>query len=276
MENLSILDQFQGFLNTPDIFSNTSNPRFRTFEFPEIPITPELIRDLEKIDHPRNSVLGKRMESFFEIGIRHSLDYELLASNIQIVHNKQTLGELDFLIYDRKNAKTLHIELVYKLYIYDPDISDSEKGWIGPNRKDSFPEKSAKLKSRQFPLLQQPETKQYLTELGIEKEEIEQCLSFKAQLFLPAEENPEIYSINKHCLRGSWFRYKDFLNKDWQENHFYCPRKRFWPCDPAAHSNWISYAELLPEIESLFEKKRSPLIWMKTSTSYDRFFIVWW
>ena len=68
---VDLLSQFTGFLQTPDIRNNYGS-EIPVFEFPEVDITKELIAELEKIDHPRNSVLGKRMESFFEIAIKFS------------------------------------------------------------------------------------------------------------------------------------------------------------------------------------------------------------
>ncbi len=52
-----------------------------------------LIEKLERI-----FVLGKRVEAFFEHQIQQSEDYLLKISNLQIIQNKKTLGELDFII----------------------------------------------------------------------------------------------------------------------------------------------------------------------------------
>lgn len=277
MKDLSILNQFQGFLNTPDIFSQEYQGDFKSFYFPQIIITEDLIKDLKELDHPRNSVLGKRMESFFEIALKYSDRYELIASNIQIIANKQTLGEMDFLVFDKLNLKVLHIELVYKLYLHDPSFTNELQKWIGPNLRDSFAEKLEKLSYRQFPLLYKHETFSYLNKLGINPEDIEQQLCFKAQLFIPGNRDIEKHEIiNLDCIKGNWYILDDFLRKKWQENLFFSPKKKDWSCDPQNNSNWISREELLREIEVLFKKKKAPLIWMKTESGFHRFFIVWW
>ena len=85
-----------------------------------------------------NFVLGKRMESFFELLIQNSDRYKLLANNIQISREKITLGELDFLLKDLHTNQNIHLELVYKFYVYDPSFKSEEARWIGPNRKYSF------------------------------------------------------------------------------------------------------------------------------------------
>ena len=277
MKEISIIDQFRGFLKTPDIFPNTKKTDFKTFNFPEVNITDSLKSDLENLYHPRNSVLGKRMESFFEIAIAHSSRYDIIASNIQIIENKQTLGELDFLLFDNEKSKPLHVELVYKLYVYDPNFSSEIERWIGPNRKDSFSEKLEKLSTKQFPLLFKNETAKYLEKLGVDIQNIEQELCFKVQLFTP--ENLKIKNqrtINIEGINGNWFTLAEFLKKDWKKNLFYSPKKKDWSCEPVTNRNWVSQSELLSEIETLFEKNKAPLVWMKTENSYNRFFIVWW
>lgn len=276
MKDLDILDQFKGFLNTKDILSSQTGA-IKKFEFPEIRITDALLKDLKELDHPRNSVLGKRMESFFEIAIKHSSRYELIASNIQIIEEKRTIGELDFLVFDKESAKPLHIELVYKLYVYDPTISPEINKWIGPNRRDSFAEKLDKLNSRQFPLLYKPAVHNYLEELKLDLKGIEQQLCFKAHLFLP---NNSILQqttfINLNCISGKWFSFQDFKNSGWKNNLFFSPQKKDWSCDPGSNSIWYGYNELLDSIEQLFQRKKAPLVWMKTEDSFHRFFIVWW
>ncbi|WP_026934991.1 DUF1853 family protein [Christiangramia echinicola] len=277
MKEISILEQFLGFLKTPDIFPESKDSEFKTFDFPEVNITDSLAASLDDLHHPRNSVLGKRMESFFEIAIDHSSRYELLASNIQIIENKQTLGELDFLLFDNEEAKPLHVELVYKLYVYDPEFPSELERWIGPNRKDSFSEKLEKLRTKQFPLLFKNETSSYLDKLGVDPQNIEQQLCFKAQLFTPLDLILKDANIlNPEAYTGNWYSLKEFLNKDWKNNLFYSPKKKNWNCEPGKNKNWISHSTLLLEIEDLFQNNKAPLVWMKTEKSYHRFFIVWW
>ena len=277
LESPGILDQFKGFLDTPDIRRKEINEDFKIFQFPSVEINDKLISDLEQIEHPRNSVLGKRMESFFSVAINHSERYDLISSNIQIIENKQTLGEIDFLLFDKQKEKPLHVELVYKLYIYDPEISSKAERWIGPNRKDSFSQKLNKLKSRQFPLLHRPETFKYLKNFDLVPEEVVQELCFKAKLFLPDKKDTvEPGFINPECLTGNWFTMEEFRKKPWQENLFFWPAKRNWSTHPGFDENWFGYEEAIQNIRNLFQRKKAPLIWMKTKEGYHSFFVVWW
>jgi hypothetical protein len=45
-----------------------------------------------------------------------------LYENIQVIEDKKTIGEIDFLL--KKNTKqVIHMELAYKFYLFDPSIS---------------------------------------------------------------------------------------------------------------------------------------------------------
>ncbi|MDX1545083.1 MAG: DUF1853 family protein [Christiangramia sp.] len=274
---MHLTDQFTGFCSTPSIFREDRITEFPSFDFPAVQITDRLKKDLEQIEHPRNSVLGKRMESFFELAIKYSERYRLIDSNIQIIENKHTLGEIDFLVYDKQSQKPLHVELVYKLYIYDKNLAPDINRWIGPNRRDSFSEKLDKLKNRQFPILYKPETLKYLKNLGLQQEEIEQQICFKAKLFTPAGfQDLRTAEINTDCYTGEWFNFSEFSRFKAQDNMFFSPPKRSWSAPPESNKEWFSHSEIIKTIEALFEKQKSPLIWMKTKTGYQSFFVVWW
>lgn len=273
----NIQAQFEGFLKTPDIFPDNSQAPFPLFEFPDLEATTCTLSDLEQLQHPRNSVLGKRMESFFEIAIKHSERYKIVASNLQIIEKKRTLGEIDFLLFDKIKSRPVHVELVYKLYIYEPELPAEMDRWIGPNRKDSLSAKLEKLRSGQFPLLYRPETLEYLKGLDLKPEEVEQQLCFKAKLFTP--EGFEISGnlpVNTESFTGNWFRYPEFLKQPWQNNLFMSPAKKDWSAQASSGSEWLPHSQIINKINILFERKKSPLIWMKTPEAYKSFFVVSW
>lgn len=266
------LDQFNGFCATPSIFGQDSDFQYSSFDFPEIIDSPELLEDLENISHPRNSVLGKRMESFFELAIKHSKRYELLASNIQVIDHGRTLGELDFLVRDRQLEKVVHVELVYKLYIFDPEMP--EMGWIGPNRRDSFLKKLNRLERHQFPLLYHPATKPYLDKLGLEAGEIDQQVCFKAKLFRSGT-NFDHPGVNRECFTGNWISLQDF-NQKRDDSLYYSPKKQDWSCLPRNNRRWFPHSNIKEQVLDLCKKERSPLLWQKSGLGYDCFFVVWW
>lgn len=273
---MDIVEQFRGFCATPSLQYPQLIPTINAFEFPEVPISEELIGDLKNIEHPRNRLLGKRMESFFEIALKHSGRYKMLASNIQVFQNKITLGEIDFLLKDLQKNEILHVELVYKLYLYDPMLPIGFDRWIGPRRKDSLPQKLKRMKERQFPLLYFPATQEKLSHLELDFSNIQQQLCFKAKLFLPQSETPEFNDLNPACVQGAWMHWEDFQKKDFQQNLFCSPKKVYWSMSAENNNSWLSFTQMKEIVSALIKKDRPPLIWMKSDDQTSSFFVVNW
>jgi uncharacterized protein len=271
-DEVSLARQFSGFLNTPALWEDGSAP-FQQFRVHKV----DLPEDLD-LDIPKKLPLGRRVEHFFAYYIEQYSNKELLAANVQISSNKITIGELDFLLRDRSTGKVTHVELVYKFYIFDPESSSEAGSWIGPNRKDSLLRKMNHLSSRQFPLLYQQETREYLKELKLEPEDIEQRVCFKANLFLPKDYKASTFQgINQNCITGYWIKKEDFLEENYGDSGFYTPKKADWPGDPAAHQNWRSFSEIKDQLQELFIQQKAPLVWRKKPLGgYEKFFIVWW
>ncbi len=221
-------------------------------------------------------MLGKQAEACFEIYLKHSKKYKLLVSNIQINSVHSTLGELDYIIRDINTQKILHIELACKFYLYDKNagILEEEK-WLGPNRKDRLYDKLEKVKTKQFPLLYAPETIQKLGHYNIHVP-IWQQLCLKAFLFLPKKLNSSTFSENyRNCIVGYWIRLKDFEEEE--QNYYYTiPTKKEWLLPPNSLKNWLSFAKVKQAIETQIQGRKSPLVYKKTPSKIERFFVVWW
>lgn len=272
-----IKKQLLGYLHTPPLWREELlglkqfDPGETTSR--DLPDPKEAIPSLAS-----NFVLGKRMESFFELLIQSSNRYKLLANNIQISRKKITLGELDFLLKDLYTSQNIHLELVYKFYVYDPSFSSEEARWIGPNRKDSFLQKMEKIRQKQFPLLHKPETRDFLKSLNLAPEDLIQQTYFKAKLFIPrAFQREEFPKLNHECIAGYYLSFKEFDNADYKDFKYHAPSKQDWPVAPKFGRDWVSFSEIKEQIQSSFDKRKSPLIWMKRSESeFEAFFVVWW
>ncbi|APU70205.1 DUF1853 family protein [Christiangramia flava] len=269
-------DQFLGFCRTPDIRKLESPRSYPVFEFPKITMNENIRRELKQMPSKGTSILGKRMEAFFKIAISQSERYHLLAHSIQVIEGKRTLGELDFLLRDTENGKILHVELVYKLYLYDPGFASENDRWIGPKRKDRYSYKIQKLTKNQFPLLHHPATATYLERLGIDPAQVEQQLCFKAQLFAQPAQLQEDFQVNENCLIGHWIIYAEFLSGDYENCQFVSPPKVSWSAGPDSGSHWKSFTEIQKTIDRLFSEGQVPLLWMKNSSDYSSFFVVNW
>lgn len=268
-----IRQQYSGFLQTHQLLPSNTINNISSFEI------DEEARESQLITIPEKLVLGKRIERFFSHYIEYSDQYKLLTENIQIQEGKRTIGELDFLIYDEIEKSAIHIELVYKFYLYVNDNEEQELNcWVGPNRNDSLVQKLEKLQTKQFPLLSNTYTVKELGKLNLNLEEIEQRLCFLGQLFLPFNErNSSIQAVNKNCVVGWWITKGEFLNVYQTFDSFFIPDKQDWVIDPETNKKWIPFVEFRKELEELHLNEKSPLCWFKDKNgTTEKGFIVWW
>lgn len=269
--------QLQGFLNTPPLWQYKFLD-LKQFKLPPVtfPVDFDIVSEIPSIT--TNYVLGKRVESFFELVLKNTGKYEILAQNIQIQKEKITLGELDFLLKDLSLNQFYHIEKVFKFYVYDPSIENEMQRWIGPNRKDSFLQKIQKLKKQQLPLLFNPETASVLSKFDLQPEDFEQQICFKANLFIPKGFKDHIYpDINSECIVGLWIHFDEFTSEEYKEHQYFTPSKQDWPILPGHNTEWFSYAEIKIRILQMFQQKKSPLVWIKKGEfEFERIFVVWW
>jgi len=132
----------------------------------------------------KNIKLGHLVENIVAKLITLSSNYKILYKNIQIFEDKISIGELDFIIENMVSKQVIHVELAYKFYLFDPNISSELiDNWIGPNRKDTLKEKINKLKNKQFPLLYHKCTLSRLNNIVVK--DLSQALCFLVSLFIP-------------------------------------------------------------------------------------------
>ncbi len=100
----------------------------------------------------------------------------------------------------KKYDEYIHVELVYKYYIYEKRFNKELYRYIGPNRNDTLIKKLSKLRDKQFPLLFKQVTKKYLE--GIDINKIKQKLCFKANLFYFEDDFNKNYDlVNNYCKK---------------------------------------------------------------------------
>ena len=264
-----IQNQFEGFLETPFLWENTNTINLEQFKV--IKLDTSIF----------NSVittklrLGKLVERFVSFELQQDSSIKIVAENIQIQENKRTIGELDCLLL--KNNQPIHLEIVYKFYLYDSSVGTTEiERWIGPNRRDSFIQKLTKLKEKQLPLLYSNQCKSYLDELNLSSKEIKQQAYFKAQLFVPIKDiDLEFPIINNDCICGFYINPKE-LNQ-FSECKFYIPNKHNWLTKPHTNVNWLQFEEYKTKLQVFLDEQNSPLCWMKQPNGeLVKFFVVYW
>jgi len=261
--------QYEGFLNTPQLWENNEVFELQQFELPKIK-TPIFEGILQK-----NQRLGKRVESFLSHQLKQDATAKILVENTQIQNGKITVGELDFLIETYKNP--VHLEVIYKFYLYDASVGKNELDyWIGPNRRDSLVAKLNKLKNKQLPLLYNPLTKNLLSKLNLKSENIEQQVLFKAQLFIPYKTtNIQFKALNNNCVNGFYINFNEL--QELKTCKFYIPSKINWLQEIQTQTNWQSFEKFSQKIEVFFNQKSAPLCWLKyPNGETKKFFVVWW
>lgn len=266
------LAHYTCFYNTPSIWLDRQFD-IQQFEFPKVDLSrfqPEPI--------PANMRLGHQMEYAFKQLVGYTDAYDILVHNLAIRKEKTTLGEIDFILKDNLLHSLIHIEMTYKFYVIDPEITEPIHRLIGPNRKDSFFDKKEKIKNRQFPLLHTEQGAAALDQLSIDHASLDHQCCFKAQLFMPLRTKfADLDVINRACIAGYWIRFSDMKNSAFDNAEYYLPEKSDWVLSPNDHNTWVSHSEILVEISLRLSQERSPLVWKrKSSYEYEKFFVVWW
>jgi len=249
------MDQFvyQGFIATQPLWNNTQFG-LKQFNFPTIPKHTNIKQSI-----PRKLRLGHQMEYVFMHLIQGLDTYEVVLHNQPVKSGNQSIGEIDFIIEEKTTKQHIHIELTYKFYLIDPDISEPIHRLMGPNRNDMFFRKMEKIKEHQFPLLRSAEALELLQTLQIDINTLEQQVCFKAQLFLPyGLANVNIRPLNVACISGFWLKFDMLKTASFNSFKFFIPR-------------------MLMDVNIRLLKENSPMVWMqKPDGSIEKVFVVWW
>ena len=169
--------QYLGFISSVNLFSQNVIG-IENFNFEKQAIIYE---EFQTFSIDIKLLLGKRVEHFFEFYIEQHKNYKILKKNIQVNHNKTTIGEFDFFIEEQNTKKIIHVELVYKFYIYKKH-KDEMKRYHGPNNHDNLEDKLHKLERKQFPLLYNVHAEEALG--VIKSSNVTQQLCFLGNIFL--------------------------------------------------------------------------------------------
>ncbi len=258
--------RFLGFQNTPFLWNNEllGLEQFKITDFSQS-------IDVKIEDSTR---LGNYIERLVSYQLQQQKNIQIIDENIQIIHNKIILGEIDSILF--KDNQPIHLEVAYKFYLYDPTVGTRFlEHWIGPNRRDSLLLKLNKIREKQFPLIYTQVCRHLLESLNLEANCIQQCTYFKAQLFIPYKQHIDFPFLNQECLTG-YYIYKNQLN-DFQNCKFYLPKKLDWIISPHERVDWLNFDKTKIRIQEFHNKKSAPLCWVKQANGEIlKLFVVWW
>ena len=109
----------------------------------------------------KNKRLGKYFESLLEFWFIESEQFDLIASNLQVLDGKRTVGEIDFILKDLKTDTVYHLEVAVKFYLQH-ESGEHFMQWIGPNTRDRLAFKYEKLLNKQLLILDDPSSEKLL------------------------------------------------------------------------------------------------------------------
>ncbi|MES2720937.1 MAG: DUF1853 family protein [Pseudomonadota bacterium] len=120
---------------------------------------------LAALGRARDLRLGRYAEDLllFWLAAPDNAEFELIAEHVALREQGITLGELDFLVRERRTGQLWHIELALKFY-----LGTADQQWLGPNRQDSLARKLKHLCQQQLPLLQSPAGQRWLQSQQLE------------------------------------------------------------------------------------------------------------
>lgn len=99
----------------------------------------------------KNKRLGFYAESLLSFFFQTFSHIELLLQNFQIIEEKRTIGEIDFII--RYKKEVIHIECAVKYYLLkDIKLKEDNSQWVGPRLRDNLELKIKKIVEHQLPL----------------------------------------------------------------------------------------------------------------------------
>jgi len=181
---------------------------------------------LNSIDTSGNSNIPRR-ETYTRLGLyfeallsyifeqKRRLDFikfELISQHIQIIENKQTLGEVDYILQEEDTSQ-FHMEATVKYYLQErskvENHPDKPTLWPGPNSNDRFDIKYTKTFNKQLPISR---SRAFQAQYPSAKNLALQQFLFCGILFHHwSELAKRPAGANAKCLRGHWLNQSEFI-----------------------------------------------------------------
>lgn len=126
--------------------------------------------------------MGKYFETLWFYWLSHNPRYQIIANNLQMIVEGETLGEIDFIVYDKLTDQTMHWEVAVKFYL-GVDDTRVMSNWHGPNLRDRLDLKVQHLMQKQSVFTRNDQVSRWLEQQGIS---IDQCtVILKGRLYYP-------------------------------------------------------------------------------------------
>lgn len=196
--------------------------------------------------------LGHYFEQLVFFWLKHSERYTIKAKNLPLrTEKKETLGEVDLIVYDEELEVYQHWELAVKFYLAQQ--CNGKTSYIGPNANDYFRLKLNKLLTHQCKILKTKAGEKLLKQLGID--EVESKLFVKGCLYYHPEQNYNSMEFIHPEHSSSWWIYSkeadDFLSNDHQYDLVH---KNQWLSTPTQPTTLMGKVECIQTIHKNLSK----------------------
>jgi len=121
--------------------------------------TTKAYRDLTRflMNRPSPYRLGFHFEGLLHFWLNDGFaqgchPYEVLAHNVQLYREKQTIGELDYILRNHDTGEVEHWELAIKFFLGSAPYHHAN--WVGMNSRDNLERKMTHMQSKQFRTVQ--------------------------------------------------------------------------------------------------------------------------
>ncbi|MCL1484758.1 MAG: DUF1853 family protein [Marinobacter sp.] len=128
------------------------------------------------LGEPPQKRLGHYVERLYRVLLENLLGWDILLQNQQIHSDGRTIGELDFVVYNRHRQRIEHHEIAIKFYL-------GHTQWFGPNAHDRLDLKTRSLLDQQSQRSQTPEARELLA--GHQHQRALGCADFHARVSVP-------------------------------------------------------------------------------------------
>lgn len=185
----------------------------------ELTLTPARLSWLEQLDRNagalldyladmRSHRLGIYFERLWHFFLEQDPDVDLVAHNLAIREQGQTIGEFDCIYYCHQRQRHVHLELAVKYFLSHRQTTALEsrshwQEWLGPNTRDRLDLKIEHLMQRQIQLGDNPVASEHLYDLNIR--DLAKEVVIKGYLFQShSDPLPAPHGFNEDCKLAQW------------------------------------------------------------------------
>ena len=211
----------------------------------------------------QQSRLGHYYELLWRCILHFNPNYDIIHNNLQIHQHNTTLGEMDFIVYNRALERYEHWELALKFFLGAGDTQQLNH-WFGPNLKDRLDIKFEHIKNKQSQLSLHPASIAQL-----EKQSIpitHRRVLIQGKLFHPS--NIDTFNkplsanihpqINPEHAHGQWITQDDFAHRP-HDTHYYVLNRHLWLSGANHFSSAIQHSTQCQEKQLCNAKLQEPI-----------------